>query len=111
MTKLKRFLSAMLTLVLILNMVPTVKAAAEAAIKTADATVEAPIVAYDCDVNQTNKVDVNDAQLAYDMYKGEYQLDDVAMDKFLEADMSTDKKLDVNDVAAIINIIVNGNNS
>ena len=87
----------------------TVKAAAVASIKAAEETVDAPVVAYDCDVNQTTKVDVNDAQLAYDMYKGVYGItESVTMDKFLEADISTDKKLDVNDVAAIINFIVNG---
>ena len=87
----------------------TVKAAAVASIKAAEETVDAPVVAYDCDVNQTTKVDVNDAQLAYDMYKGVYGItESVTMDKFLEADISTDRKLDVNDVAAIINFIVNG---
>jgi len=87
----------------------TVKAAAVASIKAAEETVDAPVVAYDCDVNQTTKVDVNDAQLAYDMYKGVYGItESVTMDKFLEADISTDRKLDVNDVAAIINVIVNG---
>ncbi len=87
----------------------TVKAAAVASIKAAEETVDAPVVAYDCDVNQTTKVDVNDAQLAYDMYKGVYEItESVTMDKFLEADISTDRKLDVNDVAAIINFIVNG---
>ena len=85
----------------------TVKEAALAAIAIAAEETVAPTVAYDNDVNQTTKVDVNDAQLAYDMYMGAYDItDSVTMDKFLEADAATDGKLDVNDVVAIIRYII-----
>lgn len=93
-----------------MNTVELVKAAAEAAIVEAAVDTTAAAIGYDYDINETTKVDVNDAQLAYDMYNASYMefTDSLPMLKFLEADISTDKKLDVNDVAAIINFIVNG---
>ena len=93
-----------------MNTVDAVKAAAEAAIVEAAAGASATKIRYDYDVNGTTKVDVNDAQLAYDMYNASYMefTDNLPMQKFLEADMSTDGKLDVNDVAAIISYIVSG---
>lgn len=84
-----------------------VKEAALAKIAVAAEETVAPTVAYDNDVNQTTMVDVNDAQLAYDMYMGAYEINEsVTMDKFLEADASTDGKLDVNDVVTIIRYII-----
>jgi hypothetical protein len=58
-------------------------------------------------------VDVNDAQLAYDMYNASYMefTDTLPMWKFLEADMENDGKLDTKDVAAIISYIVSGANA
>ena len=93
-----------------MNTVDLVKAAAEAAIVEAAEGVTATAIGYDYDINETTKVDVNDAQLAYDMYNASYMefTENLPMLKFLEADMSTDMKLDVHDVAAIINYIVNG---
>lgn len=90
--------------------VDQVKAAAEAAIVEAAEGVAATSIGYDYDINETTKVDVNDAQLAYDMYNASYMefTGNLPMLKFLEADMTYDGKLDVNDVAAIINYIVNG---
>lgn len=87
-----------------------VKAAAEAAIIEAAEGTTATAIGYDYDINETTKVDVNDAQLAYDMYNASYMefTENLPMLKFLEADMTFDGKLDVNDVAAIINYIVNG---
>lgn len=86
-----------------------VKAAAEAAITAA--AEDATSIAYDCDVNQTTVVDINDAQLTYDMYTGSYEefTDVLTMDKFLEADLAdgdSAKKLDVSDATAIVNHIL-----
>ena len=93
-----------------MNTVDLVKAAAEAAILEAAEGATATTVKYNYDINGTTKVDVNDAQLAYDMYNASYMefTENLPMLKFLEADMTFDGKLDVNDVAAIINYIVNG---
>lgn len=59
-------------------------------------------VDYTGDVNGTGLVDVNDAQLTYDMYNAAYTLDSVAMLKFLNADVNADKTVNVNDAAAIV---------
>ena len=93
-----------------MNTVDAVKSAAETAIVEAAAGTTAAAIGYDYDINETTKVDVNDAQLAYDMYNASYMefTDNLPMLKFLEADMETDGKLDTKDVAAIISHIVNG---
>ena len=90
-----------------------VKAAAETAIVEAAKDATATTIKYNYDINGTTKVDVNDAQLAYDMYNASYMdfNDDLPMLKFLEADVKTDSKLDTQDVAAIINYIINGANA
>jgi len=96
-----------------MNTTDLVKAAAEAAIVEAAEGVTATAIRYDYDVNGTTKVDVNDAQLAYDMYNASYMefTDNLPICKFLEADMETDSKLDTKDVAAIISYIVSGANA
>ena len=96
-----------------MNTVELVKAAAEAAIVEAAEGATATAVKYNFDINGTTKVDVNDAQLAYDMYNASYMefSDNLPMLKFLEADMETDGKLDTKDVAAIISYIVSGANA
>ena len=96
-----------------MNTIDLVKAAAEAAIVEAVEGATATAVKYNYDVNGTTKVDVNDAQLAYDMYNASYMefSENLPMLKFLEADMETDGKLDTKDVAAIISYIVSGANA
>ena len=93
--------------------VDQVKAAAEAAIVEAAEGATVTCIGYDYDINETTKVDVNDAQLAYDMYNASYMefSENLPMLKFLEADMETDAKLDTKDVAAIISYIVSGANA
>lgn len=82
-----------------------VKAAAQNKISTVSAAAEA--ISYSGDVNGTNKVDVNDAQLVYDIYNAQYgNFDTVSMLKFLRADVNGDKTVDVNDSAAIIGSIL-----
>ena len=70
-------------------------------------------IAYNGDVNQTKSVDINDAQLVWNMYKAEYKADTefqmVNRLKYLSADMNGDKKVDTSDAAAIVNMIVGSN--
>ena len=83
------------------------KTAAEAAITAAAEDASATSIAYDCDVNQTTVVDINDAQLTYDMYTGSYEdFTSVTMDKFLEADLNGSKTVTVEDASAIVNSIL-----
>ena len=88
-----------------------VKAAAETAITIAEPGSIAPAVAYGYDVNGTSKVDVNDAQLVYDMYNASYDAftENLTVKKFLEADTDGSTNLGTQDVATIINYIVNQN--
>ena len=82
------------------------KTAAEAAI--GEARGEKTSINYNGDVNATSTVDVNDAQLVYNMYNAKYtSFDSCSREKFLRADMNGDKTLTVNDAAAIVNIILN----
>ena len=56
------------------------------------------------DVNRTGKVDVNDAQLVYDMYNGTYSdFTKVSVEKFLRADVNATKAVDHADAVAIVN--------
>ena len=60
-------------------------------------------------VNETanNTVDINDAQLVFDMYNNKYQdFETVTMQKFLKADVNGDKTINVNDAAAVVSEIV-----
>lgn len=86
----------------------TVKAAAEAVITEAAEGAVATAVAYDQDVNQTTVVDINDAQLTYDMYQAKMYEDftNVSMDKFLEADVNADKTVNTEDAAAIVAVVL-----
>ena len=82
-----------------------VKTEAEAAITAVDGTkVE---IAYNGDVNLTEVVDINDAQLVWNMYNAEYSnFDLVNVRKFLEADMTADGALNTDDAAAIVALIM-----
>ena len=81
-----------------------VKTEASAQVKAVNGTkVE---IVYDGDVNLTTRVDINDAQLVWNMYNAQYSnFDTVNIRKFLEADMTADGKLDTADAAAIIALI------
>lgn len=83
----------------------TVKAEAAGKVKVAEGTA-AGTVDYTGDVNGTKVVDVNDAQLTYDMYNAKYEsFDAVSMLKFLNADVNGDKKVNVTDATAIVSLI------
>lgn len=64
-------------------------------------------VAYNGDVNTTGRVDVNDAQLVYDMYLGKYALsaEGITQMMWLRADAAGGKSLDVQDVQTVLQAI------
>lgn len=69
-------------------------------------TTEKIVIDHSGDVNMTQLVDVNDAQLTYNIYNAQYaNFEQVSMEKFLRADVNTDKRVDVADATAIINQI------
>lgn len=77
------------------------EAAAKVAISAADNVVT---ITQGFDVNRTGKVDVNDAQLVYDMYNGTYSnFTQVSVEKFLRADVNGTKTVDHTDAVAIVN--------
>lgn len=76
------------------------EAAAKVAISAADNVVT---ITLGFDVNMTGKVDVNDAQLVYDMYNGTYSdFTKVSVEKFLRADVNATKVVDHTDAVAIV---------
>lgn len=83
-------------------------AAAQLSITAGEA---AGMVSYGGDVNGSGVVDINDAQLVYDMYNAHYaSFSDVAMYKFLCADIADDTPegstlLNVSDAVAVISKI------
>lgn len=92
-------------LVISADSLETVKAEAAAKVKVAEGTA-AGTVDYSGDVNGTKVIDVNDAQLTYDMYNTKYSsFDVVSMLKFLNADVSGDKKVNTADATAIVSLI------
>lgn len=76
-------------------------ATAEANINQASATAEEVKQSYD--VNETGVVDINDAQLTYDIYSGKYtDFEKVSVRKFLRADVNLDKVVNSTDAVAVV---------
>lgn len=76
-------------------------ATAEANINQASATAEEVKQSYD--VNETGVVDINDAQLTYDIYSGKYtDFEKVSVRKFLRADVNIDKAVNSTDAVAVV---------
>ena len=74
---------------------------AKANITEASATAEEMTQSHD--VNETGVVDINDAQLVYDIYSGKYgDFDKVTVKKFLCADVNSDKIVDSTDAVAVV---------
>ena len=74
---------------------------AEAKITQAAATAEEVAAGYD--VNETNVVDINDAQLTYDIYTGKYtDFEKVSVRKFLRADTNVDKVVNSADAVVVV---------
>lgn len=57
------------------------------------------------DVNDTGFVDVNDAQLAYDMYLGQCSFTEYSQMMWLRADANGDKTLSVTDVQTVLEML------
>lgn len=85
--------------------IDTAKAAINETLVARDATA----VDYTMDVNISNTMDVNDAQLVWNMYSAQYSdfTTNVTMEKFLRADVNGSKTVDTTDAAAIISAIKN----
>lgn len=58
-------------------------------------------------VNESTALDINDAQLVYDLYNNVYQdITTVGMQKFLRADVNGSRNINVSDAAAVVNAIL-----
>mgnify|MGYP002464493327 CR=1 FL=1 len=76
-------------------------AAAKVAVSAADNVIT--IAKDGFDVNMTGVVDINDAQLVYDMYNGTYgDFGKVTMEKFLRADVNASKNVNSADAVVIV---------
>lgn len=83
----------------------TVKTEAIAAVKAGSG--DATAVVYTGDVNGTGSIDVNDAQLVYNIYNTEYaSFDALSRAKFLAADVNGDHTVTVLDAAAVVNTVL-----
>ena len=81
---------------------------AKAKEKIKESSSDRVTLAYDGDVNGTDKLDINDAQLVYNMYNAMYEdFDTVYVKKFLEADMNGDGTVNVSDAAAVVEALAN----
>lgn len=81
----------------------TLPTSAEAAEKIVATETTYTIIAKTQDVNESGIVDINDAQLVYDIYNGKYQdFATVSMQKFLKADVSEDRTVNVNDAVSVV---------
>lgn len=71
-----------------------------------EATVD--VITHAGDVNGTDVVDINDAQVIYNIYNANYAgFTEVTMEMFHNADINADKTINVNDAAAIVNQVLN----
>ena len=72
-------------------------------VATAEASATAEEVKQSYDVNETGVVDINDAQLTYDIYSGKYtDFEKVSVRKFLRADVNLDKAVNSTDAVAVV---------
>lgn len=80
-----------------------VKAEAEADGKITEVEGSAETFNVNGDVNYTGLVDINDAQLVYNIYNAKYDsFDNTTMAMFLAADVNNSKTVDVKDAAAVV---------
>ena len=80
----------------------TVKADAEAAITIKENAVTS--IEYGGDVNGTGHIDINDAQYIYDLYNAKHSALD--MEKFLRCDVNGDREVSVDDVQAVVSLLL-----
>lgn len=60
---------------------------------------------YSGDVNMSDSIDTVDAELVWEMYHAQYSLENMEMQKLLNADLNMDKKVDIRDVLAAVRLI------
>ena len=85
------------------KMLDEVKAEAEKAGQITEVDATAQTFKTDGDVNGTGLVDINDAQLVYNIYNAKYDsFDNTTMAMFLAADMNGSKTVNVSDAAAVV---------
>ena len=83
-----------------------VKAEAEKAGQITEVDGTAQTFNVNGDVNGTGLVDINDAQLVYNIYNAKYDsFDTTTMKMFLAADMNSDKAVSSLDAAAVVTSI------
>lgn len=61
-------------------------------------------VSYGGDVNGTGRIDINDAQYIYDLYNAKHSALD--MEKFLRCDVNGNREVSVDDVQAIVSLLL-----
>lgn len=84
----------------------TTAMAAENAAQITEITGTATEINYTGDVNMSKLIDVNDAQLVWNMYNAKCADFTIAkMEMFLRADMNGDKTINVSDAAAVVKSI------
>lgn len=99
----KRYDGAYAYLVISDKTLDEVKAEAEADGKITEADGTAQTFNVNGDVNGTGLVDINDAQLVYNIYKAKYDnFDATTMAMFLAADMNDSRTVTVEDAAAVV---------
>ena len=60
----------------------------------------------DGDANGSGVLDVNDAQMIYDMYMNVYTLDELDQTMWLRADVNGDRSVNVQDVQYLLKLLV-----
>lgn len=99
----KRYDGAYAYLVISDKSLAEVKAEAEADGKITEVEGSAEIFNVNGDVNGTGLVDINDAQLVYNIYNTKYNsFDTTTMAMFLAADMNDSRTVTVEDAAAVV---------
>lgn len=61
-------------------------------------------VSYSGDVNGTGHIDINDAQYVYDLYNAKHSALD--MEKFLRCDVNSNREVSVDDVQAVVSLLL-----
>ena len=83
---------------------PVTPEEARNAIGTVTGQVETLVV--DGDANGSGVLDVNDAQMIYDMYMNVYTLDELDQTMWLRADVNGDRSVNVQDVQYLLKLLV-----
>ena len=66
-------------------------------------------IAYEKDVNGSGSTDLTDVRLIYDIYNGQFAgFDDLSVERFLHADLNLDGRVNVEDAAALMDVIEMG---